>query len=545
MMLLMLLVLPGFCFSASNNYYTGTDIINPTPSVLSVGGSYTETTTGSTVIRRTDVTNLTPDLPTDSMIVYSRFTPVNTSGEYALVHGTDSTSCWVLRLSDNTIIHKINPGSNVAAANDEIGEVHEIRWDYTGNYPNRVYFVNGMKFYYMDVIDGNDTSTLIHDFSNDYPTGYKIINDVEGDSSNDSRYWAWQVLGPYADGTNPRLAFITYDKQTDTILGRYEPSDNDNYTSALPKPNMVEISPDGDRVLLHYGNASDRSFALDGTWVSDGGGIWHLDSYKSYTAGNSVFSYIRDDGVDLDRVGTSISDITAPNQYAVHSASQTFWVRLSDDSDPNNSVMTGNWGSRPDDADTVLDGPHVFDLDFTNPIKVSIAETHSGWGYSLDGKELFISQDNTRDYLQACYADGTGGTYPDNCFDFLNHTTFNYVGVHFGKFYDNSKRGWVAIGTYRTSNDTYGANQLLMAELKPLAQNPRIWRISPNYNDYKGGYRDEAAAAMSYDGNSIWWTANWGDSVNGHGEVYSVDLPSDWITKVNNKLISPSNLRIQ
>lgn len=519
---------------SGSNYYMGTDTILPTPSVLSVGGSYTEPVTGSTVVRRTDIATLTPDLPPNAMIVYSRYTPINTTGEYAIIHGTDSTSAWVLRLSDNTVIHKINPGPLVSASNDEIGEVHEIRWDYTGNYPTTIYFVYGMKFFKMDVVNDNDNSILVHDFSSDFPSGVKIINDVEGDSSNDSRYWAWQVLGTYSDGNYPRLAFFTYDKTTDSILGTYDASDNPNYTTELPKPNMVEISPDGDKVLLHYGRATDKPFTFDAnSWVNESGSVWSMYDYKSDSSGNSTFAYVKDDGVEVTKVGTysgSAGDLTSAGQYTINSTENKIYIWLSDSSDPNSSVITGNWGNRPDDVGTVLDAPHVFDLDFTNPVQVSADETHSGWSYDLDGKQLFVSQDNTRDYFQACYT--TGEPYPDNCFDFLNHTDIDWIGHHYSKFYDNTKRGWTLIGTYTTKSN-WAANQIIMVELKPLSENPRVWRVSPSYNDYQGDYRDEAAVALSFDGNSVFWTSNWNNPSTGHGEVYSVDLPPDWVSTLN------------
>lgn len=82
---------------ASSNYYIGKDVISPAPSTLAVGSTYTEPMTGSTVERVSERTTLLPDLPEDSMIVYSRFSATNSNGEYVLVHGTDSTSAWVAR----------------------------------------------------------------------------------------------------------------------------------------------------------------------------------------------------------------------------------------------------------------------------------------------------------------------------------------------------------------------------------------------------------------------------------------------------------------
>ena len=512
---------PCLVFAASN-FYTDKDVITVKPSSLPVGGSYTEPMTGVTVVRRTDRTDLKPDLPTDSMVVYSRYSPINSNGQYAIVHGTDSTSAWILRLSDNSIVHKL-----VDSDGSEIGENNEIRWDYTGDNPNRIYFisiyttdVNGMRFYQMDAIDGNGNPSLIRDFSSDFPNGHHILNDVEGDSSNDSRYWAWQVRGAY-DGSNyPLLSIFTYDKQTDSILGilgigDVTPIQNaTSWKTELPRPNMVEISPDGTRVMTNYSRCYPGS----------------------------------------------------PTQ---------------------------------DFCGTEFDGAWVWDKNFTNPLKVAVSETHSGWAWDLAGKQMFVSQQNRTDKFQACYTDGTGGLWPLNCIDIFDHRAVNYAGVHFAKM-PQSKPGFILASTYVHTRDdlqrstyyaggayvkvgnyqyraypggttskfppifpvTYGEtvvdgtvtwtcrgsmwanNQLLMLELKDLSQNPKVWRVSPSYNDYRGGYRDEGSAAISLDGNSIWWTSNWYDSANGHGEVYSVDLPSDWISKIGSAILPAMDLKI-
>ena len=494
--LLILIIWSGTGLSA-NNYFLNTNVISPDiVSVPSKGGAHTDSTTGATWTRRSD--NAEMGAATAGMIVYSRFSPSNSNSQYLLVHGTNSTSCYVYRLSDNVMVADLKRD-----ASHQIGEVNEIRWDYTGNYPNRVYFVYGMSFYYMDVITGNGTPTLIRNFASDFPTGDHIMNDVEGDSSSDSRYWAWQVLGAYDGAVFPRLAIITYDKQNNSILGTLRPGQvtptaNASYWSTrLPHPNMVEISPDGTKVLTHYG--------------------------RSYSG--------------------------SPTQ---------------------------------DFAGTSLDAPRVWNLDFSGtPVKVSGDETHSGWGYLADGTQVFVSQDNTTDKLQYCRTDGAGGAWPNNCAYFMDHAAYGYFGHHYAKM-PSTKPGWVLISTNGdltsssqwASNHTYVANsyilaagyifrsasggvsggsqptwpktkgqtvtdgtaswenwgqewpvsQLLMVELKPMAQGPRFWRISPQYNQYAGDYREEASAAMSQDGNKIYVTTNWMNHATGHGEAYEIDI---------------------
>lgn len=493
---------------ASNTYSLNNFVILPgSVPVPPKGSSYIDTTTGATWTRRSNITEMGTAL--HGMIVYSRFSPTNSNGQYLLVHGTNSTSCYVYRLSDNVMVADLKRNST-----NQIGEVNEIRWDYTGNYPNRVYFISGMSFYYMDVISGNQSPTLIRDFSTDFPTGHHIMNDVEGDSSSNSRYWAWEIRGAYDGAYYPLLKIFTYDKTANSIMGTLSPGDvaptknASSWTAKLPNPNMVEVSPDGTKVITHFG--------------------------RSYTGS-----------------------------------------------------PTGDF------ANTYFDAPHAWDLNFSGtPVKISADETHSGWGYLTDGTQVFVSQDNTTDKLQYCRTDGLGGAWPNNCAYFMDHAKYGYFGAHFAKM-PASKPGWTLLSTSQafhapwTANTTYTSNkfvaangyifrtsaggvsgspaptwpstqgatvtdgsviwqnwgeqwpsgQLLMCELKPMETTPRIWRISPQYND-SVDYRSEGSAAISQDGEKIYVTGNWMNASTGHGEAYEIDI-SGW-----NKNIPPSIVKM-
>ena len=509
--ILLLIVFTSNIVHAGPRYSKTTEIITPTFTVVeptsteqsadmssnvTKGYSFVDETTQATWTRRSDLSELN-SVNTDSMIVYSRYSPTNSSGDLLLVHGTNSTSCYVYRLSNNSLIADLKRDST-----HQIGEINEIRWDYSGDNPNRIYFVQGMSFYYMDVVTNNGSPTLIRDFALDFPTGDRIRNDVEGDSSSDSRYWAWQVYGEYDGSRFPKIAFITYDIQSNIIVGILRPGDvvpaqnADLWTSRFPDPNMIEISPDGNYVLTHYS--------------------------KSYQGG--------------------------PTQ---------------------------------DFDDTYFDGTFAWNLDFSGtPIQVSVSETHSGWGYLEDGSLVFVSQQNSTDYLEYCRVDGVGGPYPGNCENFMDHGALAYFGFHMAKM-PASTPGWILISTadkiyqggwqpntaysagdkvivngiihrsdqtgtsgsneptwatssgqstadgaisWRYWGQGWPANQLFMAELKPLRENPRVWRISPMYNDYQGDYRDEASAAISMDGNKIYVTNNFMNPETGHGEVYEIDI---------------------
>ncbi len=104
-----------------------------------------------------------------------------------------------------------------------------------------------MKFYRGDVAypEGQpnhpDYNVLLHDFKNEFPTGVIAFNDDEGDSSADSRYWVFMILPPYTPGYLP-LAFVVYDKETDTIVG--------TYSNPPDRPNFVDMAPSEARVYV-------------------------------------------------------------------------------------------------------------------------------------------------------------------------------------------------------------------------------------------------------------------------------------------------------
>jgi len=492
-----------------SNYTTGTRDIEPAFGTYPAKGeSRTDPTTGNVITRIADRAELSP-VSDYGMIVYSRFTPTNTGNQYAIIHHSDSTSASLYRLSD-----KVNLGVIRRDATNPIGEAHEIRWDYTGNYPNRVYFVYTTKFYYMDVVDGNGSPTLIRDFAADFPTAVKIINDVEGDSSADSRYWAWQVLGPYNGQVYPRIAFITYDKTTNTILGTMLPGDVTptqnaaNWAVKMPAPNMVDISPDGSKVILNYG----RSYAGSGT---------------------------------------------------------------------------------ADFAGTGFDGTKAWDLNFTNPVYASKSEGHAGWAYNALGHSVFVSENPTTDRVESCDVNSVTATMTTgDCINIFDTSSTGYAGEHFSRMYNPAYKGWILVSTstptgypsgypprqsdytytqyakieangyiYRaTTGGTSGAsvpawpttkgatvadgaaiwtnygktwadNQIYMMEIKDMAENPRMWRITPSYNSHYG-YRSEGSAALSHDGKSVFWSANWGTTnsplADGQVDAFMTELPSDW-----------------
>lgn len=457
----------------------------------------TDPATGFQVTRVADKAELVGDYGNHasamSAVVYSRYTPSNTTGEFVLVHGDNSTSAWVYRTSDHKMmtVLKLQPAAKDKAGMRSLGEVNELRWDYSGAHPYRLYFVGrglpasqavkgetpGMSFYYTDIdpLTGQQsTPVLIRDFSADFANhsgaGLAIMNDVEGDSSNDSRYWAWQVMdtavssGPYLP-----VAIFSYDARSNTVMGSLQRACTgakvpctaiNTPATALPyitRPNMVEFSPNGTRVIV--------------------------DWTRAYTGSNDA------------------------------------------------------------DIGLLSDGPKAFLPAFTDPIRIGADATHSGWAWGPKGEEMFVSQNNRNDWIEAVDI-ATAATancqvisgnsygcgvkiYPYAALDGGSWS----LGLHFGKVYDKTKKGWTYLNTYDTASSSWGKNQNLLVEINAHASRAsRLVRLGASYNAYRD-YRSEGSGALDFAGNNIWATANWGFT-DGRGDVFSVALPAGWFSAI-------------
>jgi len=439
----------------TSNFITSKDLISPQLGSVAPnrGESRVDPTTGAKITRLTDAAEM-PGTD-DALIVYSRYTPENSSGQYVLSFGSNSTSAWVIDRSSTSILKKV-----LHTGNKEIGEAHELRWDTSGAHPNRIYYRYDLSLYMIDdITSSNLESTLVKNFTGLVPaSATKLYNDVEGDSSNDSDNWAFMATH-YNGVTYVVDAFVHYQISSDTthIL---KPEDLSGTPLAhyateetFPRPNMVEVSPLGTGIILHYGRS----------WGD------------------------------------------------------------------------ANYGSRSSDIGTWFDGAHIWPLDFDTskqePVKISIGETHSGWAFDESGKEMFVSQNNRTDQLDAIYVTGDKAGYA-NKVEMATHSDFGWSnGFHYGKM-PASKKGWVFVNTYSNINNQYhdsdwAADQIFLIQLKPKSENPVVWRVSPNYNKYDGNYRDEAPAAINLTGNRIYLSANWGGMLPNR-EVFLIELPGNW-----------------
>ncbi len=234
------------------------------------GGSFYDSNYGTTVIKAADAKEFTLSENSGNVIrpVYSRWRIDNSAGDlYYLVKAGETppesgNGQMILYYSANDSIYKVATEVNGL-------ETSEFRWDYSGSKPYVMYYVDGTQFREYNVETGE--TQLVRDFSADFPGAERILNDVEGDSSADSRYWAWMVQGIYTNSDYPLLAIITYDKQSNTVLGKLDYAKYQSMggaESSLPKPNMVDITPLGTKVVPLWGR-TDRQDAFDGPHAYD------------------------------------------------------------------------------------------------------------------------------------------------------------------------------------------------------------------------------------------------------------------------------------
>ncbi len=233
------------------------------------GEGVLDTVYGTTVIKVADANEFPSDESNgDVRPVYSRWRIDNSAQDlYYLVKGGETPPG--SGVGQMVFYHVGNDSIYKVASEVDGMEASEFRWDYSGNKPYTLYYISGMQFREYNMKHG--ISQLVRDFSADFPDGERILNDVEGDSSGDSRYWVWMVQGHY-DGSNfPMLAIITYDKQADAILGtmdyaRYKAMGGAE--NLLPRPNMVDVSPLGTKVVILWGR-NDRKDVFDGPHAYD------------------------------------------------------------------------------------------------------------------------------------------------------------------------------------------------------------------------------------------------------------------------------------
>jgi len=79
--------------------------------------------------------------------------------------------------------------------------------------------------------------------------------------------------------------------------------------------------------------------------------------------------------------------------------------------------------------------------------------------------------------------------------DIFNMVETGYgFGQHMGRLSNPAKKGWLMISSYTVEDEGWADNQILIVEIKPHTQHPRIWRVSPTFNRRWVGGVDEGGA---------------------------------------------------
>ncbi len=296
--------------------------------------------------------------------VYSRWRIDNATGEYDFLVEASETP--VSSGKGQLVTYRSADDSVFTVLNDVFSaESAEFRWDHSPARANTMCYVAGCEFRSYDL--DTRTSSLVHDFQVEFPSCGHRLNNVEGDSSVDSRYWAFMIQGPYDGWMFPMQAIVTFDRKQDTILGTLDLAkfhamggSGDN----LPRPNMVDISPLGNKVVALFGRTNKE------------------DSF---------------------------------------------------------------------------DGPHAYDFDFSNPVKVCNDETHSGWAFNANGDEMYVCQVNNANGTNAP-ANGIAATNiltgKTQALIFHEDLGWDVGGFHFGRFYDSSIGEWDYMTTYSNASSS-------------------------------------------------------------------------------------------
>jgi len=268
-----------FDYNVTETHY----IVNESSGYPDLFESRKDSTFNTTFSRVTEASDAGSDM---AVPIYSRWSPLNCDGTRLIFQKTVGNPDSLLYNAITYELIMVFPAKTTidGVPNQSINtqESSELRWSKVD--PDLIYLVNGMSFMEWNIV--TDTATTVHDFSVEFPSQGIIHNDVEGDCDESGRYWCWMVKGPYLNGTNAMHAIITYDKQTDTILGTLDYADYlalGGGRSKLPTPNMVDMSPDGSRCLLLLAFAWDDSayddgdLGLDIGTLFDGVYVWDLD----------------------------------------------------------------------------------------------------------------------------------------------------------------------------------------------------------------------------------------------------------------------------
>ncbi len=179
----------------------------------------------------------------------------------------------------------------------------------------------------------------------------------------------------------------------------------------------------------------------------------------------------------------------------------------------------------------------VFNRDFSNGRKLPGRHGHGDLALSNDGRDVFVAQDTSTDYITMIYLD----TLEEVKLMFIPFQAPEKGGVSYQGFHvsGNSTKtpGWVLVSTYgRKDKPTYWSDgSLFLLELKEKGKHFRV--AHTNARTSKGGkdYWSEAFATIDRQGKYVYWGSNWGITGKGYADVYRVTLPKNWYQDLSEK----------
>lgn len=223
---------------------------NPPPPKPARGVPFIDPDFGTTIVRLTDSA---AEGNGYVGVRYAGWSPENANGTLALLI---SRNGWLLYNVDKNSPNKYSfvKRPNIPYSNGE------PRWD--GNDANIIYFTDKMGFYKYDF--RKDSYALIRDFSSDFPKGTAIFMNDKGDSSADSRYWAFFVV----QGGIKYSAF-SWDKTNNAIMGQlsHDLLGSRHGGGDSNGANWISFTDSGDKILLGtergswYTSSYDKDFS--------------------------------------------------------------------------------------------------------------------------------------------------------------------------------------------------------------------------------------------------------------------------------------------
>jgi hypothetical protein len=291
--LFVLFTVSGAASASDFDYVIGVEQCPPgePPPKPEQGVHFIDSCFGTTIVRVSDAeTEAVTDFVQPR---YAKFSPENSDGTRVLLRGGAGTcpypysSYWMLYNVDK---NDPNCYSFIKEVCLHYQESMEPRW--SGTEPDIFYYTMNMEFRKYNVV--TDEDTLVRDFSSDFPGRSSIYMDDEGDSSADSRYWAWFTT------MSGKYEVFTYDKDAEL----YGVPDTDGKTGEI-----LGVLEHSDFITRHTASANWVSMTDDGSKVVVGSdyGTWNTGSYnKDFSDATPLYAWVGHSDTAIDVNGNNV-----------------------------------------------------------------------------------------------------------------------------------------------------------------------------------------------------------------------------------------------